>query len=193
MGFYVQLPIFFPEEDGSNIVWRQQALIDFSRVTRLEKIVSPAYAHRKRSPGEEARIALVSCIMRNLFSEAETDVPTFLAPPFLLGDQSPKISLEFHPSLEDHRLAEHNAWLKKPPQLQRTFIKTKQNAVLHAPFFWISCRLLSSWLSEVKKKNGDEWRAIKKNATARALFNAQHDYLCMLASTKAQALFYCPL
>jgi hypothetical protein len=94
MGFYAKAVILFKEnasaaipsiDEESYAVWKDSGLgIDFDRVTRVEKVTEPRFAHITFRPFELAGICTIDCFLANLWIDFDDMIKERFAPEIIV-------------------------------------------------------------------------------------------------------------
>lgn len=216
MGFNAKVLILFKRADReapekTAWTWHRTDVIDFDRVTRVEKLTDKArYGHVKRSAHERFGICLVSAFLGRIFAQYESADGGQFAPPFLLyGNDEERTARATEPDgptefldigfLPDEifpesfrrqveRMKAHNHALSLREAEFRFFL-TGHNPIAKPPFLWESCLTLARWLLEAEDKRTDEWKELQADAVSEALARAWRAYLLALGTVDARALF----
>lgn len=217
MGFNVELLILYRRavpETGHGI-WEAHEAITFGRVTRLEKITHPRFAHLQKDHHERAGICVVSVLLGRMFAKLDTTPREAFAPPFLISELPDGAT--FAEGLEAYQGALRGAaddLLLRPFPLEQRSIDAQQiklhndivsldddalrwslndyHPVMDPPFLWERCSALADWLETAEVQMASEWQELMKDPISLALARAWRAYLREVGAVGARALFIFP-
>lgn len=189
-------------------VWyRSGVVIDFDRITRLEKVVSPHFQHISFGSFERAGICVVDALLGKLFERfddapRERLAPEFLIPRGLFDDDikgTTKVAGKTYVECSGHRLGgflkkgdelitQHNEAVRLDDVALKDYLE-KCHIFMDGPFLWAPCAELVAWMQEAASQRTAGWRALCKDKKSLAIALGWHSQLKFLSNVGARVLF----